>query len=240
MTADPWVMYLVVRKDVRWDLAAACALAGGATVACARSYADDPRFAAAFEAWYATSFRKVALRADPEHFAEVLAREPGATAEWEGAVALTCLPPRRRSEAGELLSWLPGFTDARRPEAPTPPPPPEVPALTYVLNGGLRMTQGKAMAQAGHGALLCADSPAGDRGPRAADWAAWVEAARPGRVLPAAPETFAAAKALPDAAVVRDAGLTQVERGAETVVCLPPAPETALPPVLTSLLNPRR
>jgi peptidyl-tRNA hydrolase len=237
MTDDPWVMYLVVRKDVRWDIAAACALAGGATVACARAYAEDPRFAAAFEAWYATSFRKVALRADREHFAEILAREPGATADWEGEIALTCLPPRRRSQAGDLLSWLPGFTDARRPEAPTPPPPPDVHALTYVLNGELRMTQGKAMAQAGHGALLCADSPAGDRGPRAADWAAWAEAGRPGRVVRADADTFAAVKALPDAAVVRDAGLTQVEPGAETVVCLPPAPEAGLPRALASVLN---
>jgi hypothetical protein len=38
---DPWVMYFVVRKDLRLDVPAAVALAGGATIACARRFGES-------------------------------------------------------------------------------------------------------------------------------------------------------------------------------------------------------
>jgi peptidyl-tRNA hydrolase len=233
---DPWIMYLVVRSDLPMDLAAAVALAGGATVACSRTLAGDERFAAAFAAWHATSYRKVALRAGAERFERLAAAEPGVVATHAGEAALLCLPPRRRSAAGDELAALRGFSDARRPEEPTPAPAPDAPALTYVIAAHLRMTQGKAMAQAGHGALMCADSPVGDRGPAAGAWAAWAAAGRPGRVLAADRAVFAAVEATGAGVVVRDRGLTQVAAGSETVVCLPPSAVDELPDPVRALM----
>jgi peptidyl-tRNA hydrolase len=204
-------MYLVVRKDVPLDLAAACPLAGGAVVECARKFAGIEGFAA-----WRGSQRKVALRADAEQLAELAARGDGVVASHEGEPVLLCLAPRLRSESGELLASLLGFSDARRPAEPTPPPAPDVPALTYVLAADLGMTMGKAMAQAGHGALMCADS-------RAGAWREWAECGRPGRLVSAGAEEIAAAAAAPGAVVVRDSGLTQVPRGSATVVCFAPA-----------------
>src|SRR5829696_7658579 len=203
-------MYIVVRKDLRLDLAAACPLAGGAVVACTREL--EPRLPEAFAAWRPRP-RKVALRATADELERL-------GTGWRDGDRVVCLPPRRRSQSGELLASLIPFTDARRPGEPTPAP--DGPALTYVVATDLRMTTGKAMAQAGHAALMGADGPDGDRGPRAAAWAAWAQAGRPGHVIEAGADDFAAWAARAGAAVVRDAGLTQVAAGSETVACLPP------------------
>ena len=101
------------------------------------------------------------MRASAEELDAVLAAHEGFLDDR----GIACLPPLRRSQAGEPLGSLPAFTDAKRPTEPTPQPPPEAVALTYVLNAELGLSQGKAMAQAGHGALMCADDPRlGDRG----------------------------------------------------------------------------
>jgi peptidyl-tRNA hydrolase len=132
----------------------------------------------------------------------------------------------QRSHAGEPLGSLPAFTDAKRPAEPTPQPPAGVIALIYVLAAELGLSQGKAMAQAGHGALMCADDPKlGDRGPRAGDWRAWERAGRPARVIEADPDRFAAFRKRGGGAVVRDAGFTQVAPGTVTLICLPPGLE---------------
>lgn len=211
-------MYFVVRKDLRLDVPAAVALAGGATIACARRFGES--HAAAFRAWRGTAVRKVAVRASAEELDAVLSGHEGFLDER----GLACLPPMRRSQAGEPLGSLPAFTDAKRPAEPTPPPPPDTVALTYVLAAELGLSQGKAMAQAGHGALMCADDPRlGDRGPRADAWRAWEQAGRPARVIEADAERFGR---FVDSggAVVRDAGFTQVAPGTVTLVCLPPGP----------------
>src|SRR4051812_48118320 len=217
MADDAWVMYFVVRKDLRLDLPAAVALAGGATIACARRFAES--HGAAFDAWRGSAVRKVAVRASAEELEAVLAAHEAVLDER----GLACLPPLRRSDAGEPLASLPAFTDARRPAVPTPQPPSVATALTYVLNAGLGLSQGKAMAQAGHGALMCADDPRlGDRGPRAPSWRAWAAEGRPARVIEADAERFAAIRRGAQGAVVRDAGFTQVAPGTVTLVCLPP------------------
>ena len=215
-------MYFVVRKDLRLDVPAAVALAGGATIACARRFGET--HAREFAEWSRTAVRKVAVRASAEELDAVLAAHDGFLDER----GLACLPPLQRSEAGEPLGSLPAFTDAKRPAEPTPQPPPDAIALTYVLASELGLTQGKAMAQAGHGALMCADDPKlGDCGPRAADWRAWEEAGRPARVIEAERERFAAFRRA--GAVVRDAGFTQVAPGTATLICVPPGPEPAPP-----------
>jgi peptidyl-tRNA hydrolase len=215
-------MYFVVRKDLRLDVPGAVALAGGATIACARRFGES--HAAAFAAWHGTAGRKVAVRASAEELEAVLATRDAVLDER----GLACLPPLQRSEAGEPLGSLPAFTDAKRPPEPTPQPPPDALAITYVLAAELGLSQGKAMAQAGHGALMCADDPRlGDRCPRAADWSAWAQAGRPARVIEADAARFAALRGAGGAAVVRDAGFTQVAPGTVTLLCLPPGPEPA-------------
>jgi peptidyl-tRNA hydrolase len=221
---DPWVMYFVVRKDLRLDVPAAVALAGDATIACARRFGES--HAEAFRAWHGSAVRKVAVRASAEELEAVLAVHEGFLEER----GLACLPPMQRSRAGEPLGSLPAFTDAKRPAEPTPQPPPDAIALTYVLAAELGLSQGKAMAQAGHGALMCADDPAlGDQGPRALGWRAWAAEGRPARVIEAEAERFAAIRDGSDCAVVRDAGFTQVAPGTQTLLCLPPGAERWLP-----------
>jgi peptidyl-tRNA hydrolase len=214
---DAWVMYFVVRKHLRLDVAAAVALAGGATIACARRFGES--HARAFAAWRATAVRKVAVRASAEELEAVLAVHDALLDER----GLACLPPLRRSRAGEPLGSLPAFTDARRPAEPTPAPPPGATALTYVLAAALGLSQGKAMAQAGHGALMCAEHPVlGDHGDRALGWRAWTAEGRPARVLEADAARFAAIRDHRPCVVVRDAGFTQVAPGTQTLLCLPP------------------
>jgi peptidyl-tRNA hydrolase len=206
-------MYFVVRKDVPLAFDEGMALAGGATVLCADTFRSSSRWAPAFEEWSERP-RKVALRAGPDELARLRA-ELDHVAVGEGR--LVCLPPRRMSDRSELLAGLRPFTDARDPSEPLPAP--ARPALRYVIRAGVMKTLGKGMAQAGHAALLAADT-LGARYPE--EFAAWRAAGRPGEVEVVDEETWARRKASPDTVAVTDAGLTQVAPGTETVLALPP------------------
>ena len=205
---DPLAMYYVVRKDARLWLGQAMALAGAAAVRCSDELREDPRFAAAFEAWDERP-RKVALRASAEELGELRRELAGAFLED----TLLCLPPMRKSDRPALLEALRPFTDAPRPRE-DPPEPPEG-ALVYAVRPGVVKTMGKAMAQAGHAATLFAREQ-----PEAA--AAWRAAGMPGAVREAGDDEWERLRADPRAVVVQDAGLTQVEAGTETVIALPP------------------
>jgi peptidyl-tRNA hydrolase len=130
--------------------------------------------------------------------------------ETELGVTLLALPPRLRSAREPLLAALRPYTDGPRPSEE--PPPPDGLRLVYTVRPGVLRTAGKAMAQAGHAALMAADT----LDPAAV--AAWRAAGCPGAVEEAGDETWAALRAAPGAVVVADAGLTQVEPGTETVV----------------------
>ncbi len=197
-------MYYVVRKDVRLTLGQAMAIAGAAAVRCVRELGRDPRFVDAFAAWHDRA-RKVALRAGAEEIEQVKAEVPCAV---EGD-DLLCLPPMRKSQRSELLAALRPFTDAPRPKEP--PPEPEDPALVYVLRPGVLKTMGKAMAQAGHAATA-----ADERG----------FAVLPAIVRAAGDDDWRRLRELDRSVVVTDGGHTQVAPGTETVVALPPGPET--------------
>jgi peptidyl-tRNA hydrolase len=94
--------------------------------------------------------------------------------------------------------------------------------MTYVVRPGVLRTTGKAMAQAGHAALMCADR----LGPRHPDaFAAWRAAGMPGEVRVADLPRWAALRESPLSVVVADAGLTQVEPGTETVIAVAPVPD---------------
>jgi peptidyl-tRNA hydrolase len=217
-------MYFVVRKDVRLTLAQGMALAGGATVLCADTFRTAERWAPAFAAWGERP-RKVALRASAEEL-DALRDELDHVAVADGA--LICLPPRRMSERSELLAGLRPFTDARAPAEP--PPSPARPALTYVVRPSVMKTLGKAMAQAGHAALLAADTLGDEHG---GAFSAWRAAGRAGEVRAADDAAWQRLKAA-GAVAVADAGLTQVEPGTETVLALAPADE---PPGLVAGLE---
>jgi peptidyl-tRNA hydrolase len=208
---DPLATYYVVRKDVPLGLGQAMALAGAAAVRCRDRFASDPRFAQAFDAW-AERPRKVALRASAEELEEVRHELAGAYL----VPGVLCLPPMRKSARPPLLAALRPFTDAPRPKSEQQDPPPAE-ALTYAVRPGVIRTAGKAMAQAGHAALMAAD--------RLDSQAAqtWRAAGLPGTLqVVDDPDEWERLKQRPGAIVVTDAGLTQVAAGTETVIALPP------------------
>jgi peptidyl-tRNA hydrolase len=83
-------------------------------------------------------------------------------------------------------------------------------------------SMGKAMAQAGHGALMCADA-LGDR--YSGEFARWRRTGRGGEVRVADAAQWEELKAQGDCVAVRDAGFTQVAPGTETVLAFPPCDE---------------
>jgi peptidyl-tRNA hydrolase len=201
-------MYYVVRKDARLSFGQSMALAGAAAVRCSDELRS--RYADAFEAWSERA-RKVALRASGDELESLRGSLPGA---WVEDVIL-CLPPMRKSERPELLAALNPFTDAPRPKEPPAEPSLEK-SLVYVIRPGVLRTAGKAMAQAGHAALMAAER---------FDLTAWRAAGLPGVVRLA--DDWDRLREHPDAVVVQDAGLTQVEAGTETVIALRPGSDAA-------------
>ena len=206
-------MYYVMRSGVPFALGQAMEAAGAAAVDCVERFGPDERFRPAFDAWHGRP-RKVALRADEEEFARVKGEEPCAV----NRDVLICLPPRRRSERSALLEALDPFTDAPRPRQQPEPPPDDVPAMRYVIRPGVMRTAGKAMAQAGHAALMCVERY-GDQYKDRFD--AWRETGRRGELLTEGWERF---RRDTEAVVVSDAGHTQVAPGTETVIALVPSP----------------
>jgi peptidyl-tRNA hydrolase len=220
VTDDPWVQYLVIRKDHPLTLAGAMAVAGAGAVRCWDRFRSDERWAEAFAAWEVRP-RKVALRADAgemEQLRGALDAQPVATTLGE---TLLALPPRRRSAREPLLAALRPYTDPPRPPAGGRAAELEAdgPPLIYVVRPGILRTAGKAMAQAGHAALLCVR----ELEPRhSAAFAAWRAGGMAGELREAGEEEWTALRASADAVVVADAGLTQVEPGTETVIALAP------------------
>jgi peptidyl-tRNA hydrolase len=208
-------MYLVVRKDVPLGRGQAMALAGAGAVRCADALATAPAWADAFRAW-APRPRKVALRAGADELAALADALDGVVVD----AVLLCLPPRRRSASEPEVAALRPYTD---PPRGAPPAGAEGPLLRYVIPAGVLRTTGKAMAQAGHAALECAQE-LGASAPGA--FAAWRAAGCPGEVRTAADGDWSRvrAHALGGAGVVvSDAGLTQVAPGTETVAAFPPS-----------------
>jgi peptidyl-tRNA hydrolase len=94
--------------------------------------------------------------------------------------------------------------------------------MHYVIRPEVMKTMGKAMAQAGHAALMCTDYFAEEY---AEAFQAWRANDCAGVVL-TTDEDWESLKARVDCTYVTDAGLTQVAPGTETVLVIPP---TALP-----------
>jgi peptidyl-tRNA hydrolase len=92
--------------------------------------------------------------------------------------------------------------------------------MLFALNPSAPMSAGKAIAQVSHAVLMCARSAWASDPRYAAAFAAWRQAGYPCRIAP--PKAWAALHAGADGVVVRDAGLTEVAPGTETVLALPP------------------
>ncbi len=210
-------MYYVVRTGVPFTLGQAMEAAGAAAVDCVERFGADERFGSAFEAWHDRP-RKVALRAVEEDFARVKETEPCAVHRDN----LLCLPPRRRSGRSALLESLNPFTDAPRPKEPPPPLPADAVRMIYAIRPGVMRTAGKAMAQAGHAALMCVERFGSDE-----RFDAWRESGRHGELIAVSDEEWEHLKRDPEAVVVSDAGHTQVAPGTETVIALVPRTRAA-------------
>ena len=201
---DPWVMYYVVRTGVPFSLERAMATAGAAAVECVERFHADER-------WRERP-RKVALRADEAEFTQVQ-EEERCVVEQE---VLLCLPPRKRSDRSLLLEALQPFTDAPKPKEAEQDE--RSPTMTYVIRRGVMRTAGKAMAQAGHAALMSVEQFGASHKDR---FDAWRDAGRPGELLTNGWERY---RDDPEAVTVSDAGHTQVAPGTETVIALVPSP----------------
>ncbi|MDB4931691.1 MAG: peptidyl-tRNA hydrolase [Myxococcaceae bacterium] len=221
---DPWVMYLVVRRERAASLDGLLVAAAQATYDAAARLADDPRYRDAFGEWASRSFRKVCLRANEKDWPRV-AELDGGDGAIDGEPVVRALPPRRKSERERLLVALQAYTaEVAELPARAPPVTGEAPAMVFVLNEAVPMRAGKLVAQIGHAVLLCAHA----FGAREADaFAAWAAAGRPCAVRRASGEAWAALQREEACAIVRDAGLTEVAHGSETFLALPPRPPGA-------------
>ena len=208
---DPLTMYIVVRAATTQPFAKLAADAACATRACVRVWSQSGPWAGNFTAWFDGSFRKVCLRANEKEW-EALAH-----VDYSRCGDVLALPPRRKSERERLIKRLQVYND---PAGELPlyvvldavvigglvAVPYDNGALRLVVNPAVEMSAGKALAQVAHAALMAKDD----------------ERERKIEVF-----TVADWKALKEnftVAVVRDAGITEIESGSETVaVILDPA-----------------
>ncbi|MEU0331972.1 peptidyl-tRNA hydrolase [Streptomyces sp. NPDC006193] len=172
----------------------------------------DGAWAEAVRAWEDARIRKVVRRARGAEWrrAEAL---PGITVTGDTAQVRVFPPIPLDGWPKDLARLQVSGTELDDPEPPLPPGPAE-PVLW--LSPHLRMSAGKAMAQAGHGAQLAWWALSGD------ERAAWRDAGFPLSVRTAAPADWSrlTASGLP---LVRDAGFTEVAPGSCTVVAEHPA-----------------
>jgi peptidyl-tRNA hydrolase len=162
--------------------------------------------------WQDGRIRKVVRRARGAGWTRALAL-PGITIT-HGTAELRVYPPVPVDDWPPDLARLQVAGTELTDEMPPPDPKPAEPVLWF--NPNLDMTAGKAMAQAGHAAQLAwwrLPDPARD---------AWQadDFELAARTAPASRWTALVASGLP---VVRDAGFTEVEPGACTVVADHPA-----------------
>ena len=225
-------MYLIVRKGSGATYGELLAAAAQATVACATTYASSAKWGEAMSEWYEQSFRKVTLRADESEW-EKLARFTGSRALVAGQEVLAALPPRRKSEREPLLRRLQVFNadSASLPEKKVRELA-RFPNLLVVMNGHVEMSAGKAIAQVGHAALAAIR----DTDPHALTL--WQRKGCPVDIAAAGETQWGLLRALPEACLIRDNGLTEVDPGTETALAFPPSLRPVEPALVRSLARP--
>ncbi|MEU6108318.1 peptidyl-tRNA hydrolase [Streptomyces albidoflavus] len=172
----------------------------------------DGEWAEAVRDWQDARIRKVVRRARGGEWRKAAAL-PGITVEDGGAEVRVYPPVPLDGWPKELAKLQVSGTELEDPEEPGEPAP-GVPVLW--LNPDVRMSAGKAMAQAGHGAQLAWWQLSG------AERNAWREQGFPLAVRTAGAERW---KELVESGlpVVRDAGFTEIAPGSCTVVAEHPA-----------------
>ena len=197
---DPWIMYLIVRKDFTGSSEDLLVEVARAALQAERVFAEDPEHLDAFNSWWDESFRKVCLKATTAHW-QVLAEELPSVVN--GAV-LACVP-FQRSQASKLLKKQQVLTSMDLSENR-----PKAALLTYWMLED--MSLGKQAAQIAHAALKFSVEHQID--PQ-------LLAALPAQVI------FCADPAEADTSdclvsEIQDAGLTEVEAGTLTAVATLP------------------
>ncbi|GAB3946939.1 peptidyl-tRNA hydrolase [Corynebacterium tapiri] len=189
------------------------ALAAAAQACMRVCLADD--FARQLKPWYDHRIRKVTRRARNSGW-DNAQRVPGVTVEVDGAQARAFAPSAVHEVPAPISKLQVKGTDLEM-DSPDPAPS-SLPLL--LIDARLTMSAGKAAAQAGHAAmLLAAQWYRSD--PSAAT--AWALAGCSLSVREVGGELFDRAAALPEAAVVQDAGFTEVVPGSLTALGLPSA-----------------
>jgi peptidyl-tRNA hydrolase len=207
---DPLIMYMVIPRRPAVVAGQLLADAAVATVECVRYHEHLEPWAQAFADWRRGSFRKVCLGARGVELTGVRTLSHATRGE------VLCLPPRRRSTAEPELAALRAHAGGPLRTSPWPTPPPPEEAMVMLVAQELGLTLGKACAQLGHAVLLGRDVHA--RGAIVG----WERAGAPVAVRLVERATFDRARQALTVAAVRDAGLTQVPAGTETVLATAP------------------
>ena len=236
---DIRAMQLILRMEratpPSWHRAVALAAAGATALCLDERSAPGGEWHDAVAAYVRGHIRKVTRRARGAHWAA--AQElPGLTLEADGTQVRVLVP-------GPVVELDPriGRLQVSGTDVPSDVPPDEPGAASGALRlwipEALPMTVGKAMAQAGHAGMICAallardDAPPADR-ERLAGWreagfpvtVRRVDAAQWARLAQRVARDQDLAWRTEGRLAVRDAGFTEVEPGAITIIATRPDP----------------
>jgi peptidyl-tRNA hydrolase len=236
---DIRAMQLILRMEratpPSWHRAVALAAAGATALCLDERSAPGGEWHDAVAAYVRGHIRKVTRRARGAHWAA--AQElPGLTLEADGTQVRVLVPGPVVELDPRIGRLQVGGTDVP-PDEPPGEPGPASGALRLWIPEALPMTVGKAMAQAGHAGMICAallardDAPPADR-ERLAGWreagfpvtVRRVDAAQWARLAQRVARDQDLAWRTEGRLAVRDAGFTEVEPGAITIIATRPDP----------------
>jgi peptidyl-tRNA hydrolase len=210
---NPLIMYLVAPRRPSVPGGELLSQAALAAVLCVQKFESDPMWAGAFAEWEDSSFRKVCLRVRP-----IELKRARTLAHSESGEVL-CFPPRRRSTVEPELSRLQADIGSPLKASDLADAETEPPTMVLLIAEDLQLTVGKACAQVAHAALIARQLH------KPAAISAWEHRGCPTAVAVVDRESFERVKADLVVAAVRDAGLTQVAAGTETVLATEPGAE---------------
>ncbi len=155
--------------------------------------------------WASAAFGKTVRRADAKMFAKVLAAFPDHVLATVGEATAASLPPMPAAALPKLLAKL-QVSGTQLPDGEPLPPA----ALTIVLNASLKMSTGKAAAQAAHALFAWALES------KRAVVEAWAADGFPLDVQQIPAKEFRKGARKSAGPVIQDAGRTEIEPGSST------------------------
>jgi len=207
---DPLIMYLVAPRRPSVPAGEVLQQAALAAVRCVQTFAEAPAWSMAFAEWERSAFRKVCLGARPVEL------ERARVLTHVDAGEVLCFPPRRRSAAEPELARLRAHTGGPLQADDAVEFEWDGPVMVLLVARDLHLTLGKACAQVAHAALI------GRQRHRPSAVNDWEADGCPIAVALVADDAFQRAKSELVVAAVRDAGLTQIPAGTETVLATEP------------------